>query len=318
MTRISQPPPTDAAHFDQAHAAEQTRGTGSNARFATLYRGTTRFAHSQTPSGNTSASLRTARLQALQAAARRRAAARRAAARRAGASGNGEFTDAGDGLEHDAPSGARKRVTFGGDSGDRGNNSGGQSHDGHDGHGTSEGNREPNADLKLRSLPGAPPAASLPPSKLQAVAAAHESASERDAAMRENWCNLMLERRDALAANPKAKIDAQLHADFVDLLKVQKHYGAAAPQGMAACRERLIEADRLRRAGATAPVQTSPASAERGELDRVQRWNLIMPLALFAFERPTPDSQREPAIARRRAQYGDSVAHSKRDFGLAA
>ena len=289
MTRVGTPVATASltAHADAARERSQQPAVP---RFAVLYRGTTAFSYGRTQQAALRGSLLARKLAALNA--RKRQAAHRAGGRRPFvATGNAAS-------EHASEAGDAVRITR--DAGG-GRGSGGQSHDGRDG---AEGDdHAPRPRFRVRG--GHTAIARAAPHALQTFVVARAPSTDLHDTLPRLWCDTLLALRDEAAARPHAPLDALLHERFIDLLGVQLHTGAPGDASLAAWRQRLIDASRTRGAGAChAPVE-GRASTER--ISRAGRLNLLLPLLLLAYGRPSTLPMRERAMNVRIVQRGAAL-----------
>uniref|UniRef100_E1TI76 Uncharacterized protein n=1 Tax=Burkholderia sp. (strain CCGE1003) TaxID=640512 RepID=E1TI76_BURSG len=290
----------------QAQTVRERSQQATLARFAVLYRGTVTFGYARTQQMAMRGSLPARKLAALNA--RKRNAARRTGTRRPlVVTGN-------DAYEHAADSGDSGRIQRDGGGGGRGNDQ--SPHDGAD----SDSNM-PRAQIRTRS--GHAVIAPLAPGALQKYVAAQGLCSDRDLAqtLPRLWCETLLALRDEAAARPQARLDALLHEHFIDLLAVQQQTGASggisggisgdASSGtsgdasMGAWRQRLIDASGERDAAPQAG-----ASAEK--ISRAGRLNLLMPLLLLSYGRPSTPAMRERAMNVRIVQRGAALTAAQR------
>ncbi|WP_027210515.1 hypothetical protein [Burkholderia sp. WSM2232] len=285
----------------QAQAVREGSQQATLARFAVLYRGTVTFSYARTQQMAMRGSLLARKLAALNA--RKRNAARRTGMRRPlVVTGN-------DAYEHAADSGHSGRIQREGGGGGRGN--GQPQHDGRDGADSDGG--MPRAQIRTRRGHAviAPPA----PGALQKYVAAQALCSNPEMAqtLPRLWCDTLLALRDEAAARPHAPLDALLHEHFIDLLAVQQQIsasggtsgGATASASMGAWRQRLIEASGEREAGAQAGASTE-------EITRVGQLNLLMPLLLLSYGRPSTPAMRERAMNVRIVQRGVALTAAQR------
>ncbi|WP_025597659.1 hypothetical protein [Burkholderia sp. WSM2230] len=293
MTRVGYHAPT-ASLAAQAQTTRERSQQSTVARFAVLYRGTISFSYARTQQMALRGSLLARRLAALNA--RKRNAARRAGMRRPlVASGNEASGHAPDG-------GDCGRITR---DGGGGRGSGAPPHDGHDGADGDEGMSR--AQIRARSghTAVAPPA----PGVLQKFVAAQGSSTDIPETLPRLWCDALLALRDEAAARPRAPLDAMLHECFIDLLAVQLQNGVCGDTSMGTWRQRLIDASGMR--GAAAPGEASEtrsaagqADASAEEISRAGRLNLLMPLLLLSYARPSTPLMRERALNVRIVQRG--------------
>lgn len=275
MSRIShQGNDAAAAHAQHTADAQQksanAQGARNGAQFAALYRGTTNFTYGSDAQRGPSVSSVRAKRMADQLARKRRAAKKQRS--------NGA------GLDDDGPDDAEANHAEGHkvnrDGGGRGG-SGGQSQGDHsDEHGTGTAPA-----IKARGDRGAVPP---PPSgRLDAVAAQYAQPGQegaRAAAVRDAWRGDMLNLREQLAANPQMPLDARVLEQSIDLLGVQQRIGgisAALPgasSGVAALREQAGNA------GAQGVTRLPPP-------ERVQRFNLLLPLLWLHADKPATEAQ---------------------------
>jgi len=289
----------------QAQAVRERSQQATLARFAVLYRGTVTFGYARTQQVAVRGSLLARKLAALNA--RKRNAARRTGMRRPlVVTGN-------DAYEHAADSAESGRILRDGGNG----NGGGGRGDGHppnDGRDDAGGDENmPRAQIRTRGEHAviAPPA----PGALQKYVAAKGLCSDSDMAqtLRRLWCDTLLALRDEAAARPDAPLDALLHEHFIDLLAVQQRTstsgdasgGASGDASMGAWRQRLIEAS-----GESGAAAQAGASTE--EISRVGRFNLLLPLLLLSYGRPSTPAMRERAMNVRIVQRGAALTAAQR------
>ncbi|MBW9102115.1 hypothetical protein [Paraburkholderia phenoliruptrix] len=293
----------------QAQTVRERSQQATLARFAVLYRGTATFGYARTQQMAMRGSLLARKLAALNA--RKRNAARRTGMRRPlVVTGN-------DAHEHAADSGDSGRIQRDGGGGGRGNDQ--SPHDGRDG--ADRNGNMPRAQIRTRIGHAviAPPA----PGALQKYLSAQGLCSDRDLAqaLPRLWCETLLALRDEAAARPQARLDALLHEHFIDLLAVQQQTGASggisggisgdASSGtsgdasMGAWRQRLIDASGERDAAPQAGT-----SAEK--ISRAGRLNLLMPLLLLSYGRPSTPAMRERAMNVRIVQRGAALTAAQR------
>lgn len=296
----------------QAQTVRERSQQATLARFAVLYRGTVAFGYARTQQMAMRGSLLARKLAALNA--RKRNAARRTGMRRPlVVTGNDPY-------EHAADSGDSGRIQR---DGGGGHGNGQSPHDGREG-ADSDANM-PRAQIRLRR--GHPVIAPPAPGALQKYVAARGLRPDQDMAqtLPRLWCDTLLALRDEAAARPDAPLDALLHEHFIDLLAVQQQTGASGDASgdasggasgdaiggaigdasMDAWRQRLIEASGNRDAAPQAG-----ASAE--QISRAGRLNLLMPLLLLSYGRPSTPAMRERALNARIVQRGVALTAAQR------
>ncbi|MDR6476135.1 type III secretion regulatory protein HpaA [Burkholderia sp. OAS925] len=286
------------AHADAARERSQQTTV---ARFAVLYRGTITFSYARTQQAAMRGSQLARKLAALNA--RRRNAARRTGMRRPiVVTGN-------DASEHAPDAADSGRITRDGGGG-RGN--GGQSHDGRDGaDGENRENGAPRTQVRMRSSGRAAIAAPErgPLQKFVEVQAGHADLSEM---LPRLWCDALLASRDEAAVRPQASLDALLHERFIDLLRVQLQTGAPGDADMGAWRQRLIDASASRGAGSDRAGAGAGGEASAEQIGRTGRLNLLMPLLLLMYGKPSTSPMRERALNVRIVQRGAALAAAAR------
>ncbi|MEX3640088.1 hypothetical protein [Paraburkholderia sp. BR14320] len=116
--------------------------------------------------------------------------------------------------------------------------------------------------------------------------------------------------RDEAAANPHAPLDALLHERFIDLLTVQLQTGAPGDATMRAWRQLLTDVSGSRGAATRNASLEGEASVEK--ISRAGRLNLLMPLLLLAYGRPSTPTMHERAMNVRIMQRGAALMAAER------
>ncbi|KAF7964229.1 hypothetical protein AWV80_40500 [Cupriavidus sp. UYMU48A] len=282
MTRVSRPP-TIVSPATQADACRERWPQTDVARFAVLYRGAIMFSYARTQHTDIRGSLLARKLAAL--SARRRNAVRRAGARQSVTTACNQAPDFGN----------TGRVTRDGDGG-RG---GGQPRDGR--HGDDGAQPLIRVGQTTISRPG--------PGALQEFVAAQTPCTTLADKLPRLWLGALLALRDEAAARPHAPLDALLHERFIDLLTVQLETGAPGDGSMRAWRQLLTDVSGAR------GIATHNASLEgdaSAEISRAGRLNLLMPLLLLAYGRPSTPSMRGRALNVRIVQRGAALMAAER------
>ncbi|RZF23811.1 hypothetical protein EVC45_42215 [Paraburkholderia sp. UYCP14C] len=294
MTRVGTPL-TTVAPATHTNAARERLQQTAVARFAVLYRGTIMFSYARTQHTAMRGSVLGRKLATLNA--RRRNAACRTGVRR-------PVVAAGDKADEvlEAGVGGSGRVTR-----DAGNgcDSGGQPHDERDG-----SDRDDCAPRALIRMRGQTSIARPAPGALQKFVAAQAPFTDLAETLPRLWCDALLAWHDEAAARPQAPLDAGLHERFIDLLAVQLHTGAPGDVSMDAWRQRLIEACESGHLAARGASVEGEASAEK--ISRAGRLNLLMPLLLLGYGRPSTPPMRERAMNVRVVQRGTALIAAER------
>ncbi|MGF6971595.1 type III secretion regulatory protein HpaA [Paraburkholderia sp. JPY465] len=286
MTRVSRPP-TIVSPAMQADACRERWSQTDVARVAVLYRGAIMFSYARTQHTDIRGSLLARKLAAL--SARRRNAVRRAGARQS------SNTACNQPSEHAPDFGNTGRVTRDGDGG-RG---GGQPRDGR--HGDDGAQPPMRVGQTTISRPG--------PGALQEFVAAQTPCTTLADKLPRLWLGALLVLRDEAAARPHARLDALLHERFIDLLTVQLQTGAPGDASIRAWRQLLTDVSGAR------GIATHNASLEAdasAEISRAGRLNLLMPLLLLAYGRPSTPSMRGRALNVRIVQRGAALMAAER------
>ncbi|MGF6292604.1 hypothetical protein [Paraburkholderia youngii] len=287
MTRVSRPT-TIVSPATQADACRERWPQTDVARFAVLYRGAIMFSYARTQHTDIRGSLLARKLAAL--SARRRNAVRRAGARQS------VTTACNQASEHAPDFGNTGRVTRDGNGGRRG---GGQPRDGR--HGDDGAQPLMRVGQATISRPGL--------GALQEFVAAQTPCTTLADKLPRFWLGALLALRDEAAARPHASLDALLHERFIDLLTVQLQTGAPGDASMRAWRQLLTDVSGAR------GIATHNASLEcdaSAEISRAGRLNLLMPLLLLAYGRPSTATMRERAMNVRIVQRGAALMAAER------
>ncbi|SPS02511.1 MULTISPECIES: hypothetical protein [Cupriavidus] len=288
MTRVCTPLTTipPAAHTNAARERLQQTAV------AVLYRGTIMFSYALTQHRAMRGSLLARRLATLNA--RRRNSACRTGVRRS-------VVAAGDGVGKAPEAGL---VNPGRATCDTG--CGSQSHDKRDG--ANSDDCVPRAQIRMRG--GQASIARRAPGALQKLVAAQAPRTDLTDTLPRLWCDALLALRDEAAAHPQAPLEARLHESFIDLLAVQLQTGAPGDASMDAWRQRLIDACGSGRGAVRDASVEGDASAKK--ISRAGRLNLLMPLLLLAYGRPSTQPMRERAMNVRVVQRGAALLVAER------
>lgn len=189
------------------------------------------------------------------------------------------------------------RAARGGAAGDGGGGgTGGQSRHGDDS-GAHAGNSHDTVDIKAQQMQPVP---APQPGALTVRVSAAEAGTVHPEQLVEDWFAGFASLRKRLAAHPNAAIDATILEKMLDKFEALRHVGALPVQGMGKWRQMLID----ERDGSpvshpsTASKSTPPgprdetvAATANEKLNRLQRFNALLPLLLFELDLPSPPSR---------------------------